>query len=191
MNSRPANTLIRWLIALVVTWLLAGCAGLLVPDSFSFSDHEMQQALQSRFPVEKSYLGLVDLTLTHPQVSSDPVSQRLALQLDALVNIAGVDHPVTGHFILDGQLQYDSDRKAIVLHQPALQQATINGLSPASAGLLRQAAGFAISEKLDGAVLYQLNNDDLHLLGTQVAPQRIEVTDDGVVVHVARQASSE
>ncbi len=174
----------RHVVWLALLGFLAGCAGLLVPGTISFSDDDMQQALQRKFPVEKSYLGLVDMTLTHPQVSSDPVSQRLALQLDALINMVGVDHPITGHFTVSGQLQYDSDHKTIVLQQPELQQADIVGLSPSGTRLLRQAAGFAVTEKLDGAVLYRLSQDDQRIFGTQVAPERIEITRDGVVVHV-------
>lgn len=167
--------------------LLAGCvSSLLIPSSVTFTAQQMQAALDRQFPLERNYFSMVDLVLTHPIVDLHPEQRRIALQFDATVTILGYDQVPSGHVQVSSGLDYNAADKTIVLKNPQLESQQIKGVSASIDKVLNQLSSVAIREKLEGAVVYRFTPDDLKILGTQVEPQSIQITEQGVVIHIAK-----
>ncbi|MDR3393137.1 MAG: DUF1439 domain-containing protein [Sulfuriferula sp.] len=170
--------------------LLAGLAGcnssLLKPSTVTFTAAEFQAALVKKFPVEKQYLGLVKLTVSNPQVSMRPAIKHIALQFDADMATFGSSREFKGKLNITTSLAYDAATRSIVLKDPQLEKMDVDGMSADRTQELVTVAGILINETLQGASIYTFNPDDLHFIGMKLEPESIEITDDGVVVHIAK-----
>ncbi len=176
----------RLVAAAAVLLLLGGCADWLLPSSAEVSAGQMQQALERRFPLEKHYSGLVDVTLSHPLVGVLPQQQRVTLQFDTLIRLVGSDRPFSGHTQVSSALVWHAADKTIVLDHPQLDSQHFDGMSDAMNALLSQALSVAMNERLNGMPVYRFTPGDLKLLGSSVQPERIEIDAGGVVIHFSR-----
>lgn len=176
----------RMTAAAALLLLLGGCADWLLPSSVEVGSGQMQQALERRFPLEKHYAGLVDVTLSHPLVGVLPQQQRITLQFDSLIRLAGSGRPYAGHTQVSSALAWDAPDKTIVLDHPQLDSQHFEGMSDAMNVLLSQALAVAVNERLDGMPVYHFTPDDLKLLGSSVRPERIEIDAGGVAIHFSR-----
>ena len=176
---------------LVLLFILAGILGgcnlnPFEPSSVTFTAAELQAALVKKFPIEKQYLNLIDLTVDHPEVSLNPVANRVIIQLDAGVTLPGYSQEIQGKLNISSELVYDPASKSVVLKDPRLETQQIEGVSSVVTQVLNQLIAVAIKEKLDGASVYTFNPDDLRFLGMHLQPESIEVTAQGVVIHIAK-----
>jgi hypothetical protein len=181
----------KWWLKFVSTLLLltalAGCnSNLLKPSTVTFTAAEFQAALVKKFPVEKQYLGLIRLTVSNPQVSMRPQIKHIALQFDADMATFGSSRVFKGKLDITTSLAYDAATRSIVLKNPQLEKMDVDGMSPDRARELVTVAGILINETLQGASIYTFNPDDLHFIGMRLEPESIEITEDGVVVHIAK-----
>ena len=178
----------RWLVFMLLALLgLAGCnANWLKPSTVTFTAAEFQTALAKKFPVHKQYWGLVDLTVSHPLVSMRPEIKHIAIQFDADVATFGSKQVFKSKLNITTSLAYNPATKSIVLQDPQLENIDVDGMSNGRVQGLNQMAGLLISETLQGATIYTFNPDDLHFAGMKLAPESIEITGQGVVVHIAK-----
>ena len=175
----------RSIIVILVSLLLTGCAGNpLKPSSVSFTTAEMQTALDKKFPVDKKYLGIFDLTISHPSVQPRPANKRIAVQFDTQIYTLGYNAILNSTVNLTTNLAYDTIKHSIVLKDPRLEKISFAGISSAQAEGLNQIAAILVREQLDGAAVYNFKPEQLRLLGMNITPERIEITDTGVTVHI-------
>jgi len=180
----------RWFEFALTLMLLAGLAGcnanLLKPSTVTFTAAEFQSALAKKFPVQKQYYGLINLTVSHPLVSMRPDIKHIAMQFDADLATIGARQVFKSKLNITTSLAYDAATKSIVLQDPRLEKIDVDGMSNGRAQQLNQMAGILISETLQGANIYTFNPDDLHFIGMRLEPESIEITEQGVVVHIAK-----
>ena len=167
--------------------MLTGCnANLLKPSTVTFTPEEFQTALARKFPVQKNYLGLIDVTVSHPQVRMRPEIKQVGLQFDANVTSFGNPQVLKSTINMTTALAYNAATKSIVLKDPRLEKIDVAGMSAAGAQALNQVAAVLLNETLQGAPIYTFKPEDLHFLGMDLAPESIEITERGVVVHIAK-----
>uniref|UniRef100_E6QRZ8 DUF1439 domain-containing protein n=1 Tax=mine drainage metagenome TaxID=410659 RepID=E6QRZ8_9ZZZZ len=166
--------------------LLAACSAILLPSSYTFTAGEMQEQLAKKFPVEKNYLQIVSLTLTHPQVSLQPDQKRIVLQFDADAVILG-QPGLHGYTRVSSGLAYNPADKTIVLKNPKLESQHIDGVSKNLAQLVEQITAVTVHDRLDGVAVYTFTPNQLHLLGAHIEPENIDITAQGVVLRWTKQ----
>ena len=101
-----AMTRRRWLAAAGIatasaaTAWLAACGGFM--NEYTFSQSQLQSALERKFPFNKRYMELFDIQLANPQLALDPTRNRVTVQFDATIdNRLFFRQPLTGRFALD------------------------------------------------------------------------------------------
>ena len=175
---------LRWLLWASLAWLAACVPHALLPSSYTFTAEAMQRALDKSFPVEKQYAGLLDLTLSQPKVGLRPTEQRVVLHCQTSLALFAYDRMLNGEVQISSRLTYDVARHAVVLQHPKLEQETLNNVPSALIPVLQNISAILVEKKLDGAVVYAFAPNQWQVLGTSLVPDHIDITPDGVVLHV-------
>lgn len=179
----------RKLRVLLVTLLLpvvaAGCSslgmlGAMLGSQVTFTQPQLQHALDSHFPRRFEHLGgLATLDLTEPTLSIPYNADRLRLEFDVTLAAAG-RRGTRGHFALSSGLRYDPATRGLHLHEPVIEVLDVDGPGSgveATGGELLQAwlADYARQEPV-----YRLSDS----LVERIAERRIDSTAirNGVVV---------
>lgn len=154
--------------------------------SISIPHQQLQEAVSSRFPLARSWQGLVVLQLDRARVQLQPQANRLQTVVDLTVTekLWGTRYP--GRMQLDFGLRFDEAGASIRMHPVTVQQLQMDGV-PAEYQSLFQAQAPRLAEQvLDNLVLYQLPDSQKMLLdGLGYSVQRFEVLSDKLRVVLA------
>lgn len=180
----------RWfelgLLLFFLTGLMGCSSNPFKPSTVTFTALEFQRALAKKFPVRKQYFGLVELVISHPEVSMRPEIKHIAMQFDADMAAFGAKQLFKSKLNITTSLAYNADTKSIVLKEPHLDSIDVEGMRSDRIQDLNQMAAILIRETLEGAAIYTFNPDDMHFIGMKLEPESIEITPQGVVVHIAK-----
>ncbi|GEM_PF-4882181 len=166
----------RWLwlalagaaVGMLAWWLLGGLALVIhVPRS------RIQEALDTRFPVEKTYLLVVTFRFLHPRLQLDDGTDRLRFSIDVEARFSplGVSH--AGSAQVSGVVRYDRDHGDFYLANAHLEQFSIAGVAPDRLARVQEGADLALGAYLERMPIHHLDQADVrerlaHLLLTQV-----------------------
>ncbi|ELA00704.1 putative transmembrane protein [Cupriavidus sp. HMR-1] len=180
----------RWLAAAGVAALatagwLGGCS--VFRDEYTFSQSQLQSALEKKFPFNKRYMELFDIQLANPQLMLDATRNRVTVAFDATIdNRLFFRQPLTGRFALDSALRYDQPTRSLVLQDPEVKQFDVQGLPSQFSRQLNALGGILSEQLLQGYPLYTFKPEQLRLAGTNVEPGTITVLPDGINVKINR-----
>lgn len=171
------------LIVTVLALLLGGCAQLLGPQQLSWSEAELQQMLQRRFPMERRVLEVLDVQIAPPALSLLPERHRVALDLQ----VQGRDRVFASRFTarlnLESALRYEPADQSLRLSELRLTRIGGEGASRTEPALLQRLGAVVAESLLEGAVVYRLPPEQLErlrLLGYQ--PDRVEIDQRGLTL---------
>ncbi|CAG9187222.1 DUF1439 domain-containing protein [Cupriavidus pinatubonensis] len=171
--------------AAVLTAWLGACGSL--GNEYTFSQSQLQSALERKFPFNKRYLDIFDIQLANPRLTLDPARNRVNLQFDATVdNKLFFRQALTGRFALDSGLRYDAPSHSIVLQDPEVQQFDVQGLPGQLSRQINALGGILAEQLLQGYALYTFRPDQLRIAGTDVEPGTIRILSDGINVKINR-----
>ncbi|TPQ39692.1 DUF1439 domain-containing protein [Cupriavidus pinatubonensis] len=178
----------RWagaIAAAVLTAWLGACGSL--GNQYTFSQSQLQSALERKFPFNKRYLDIFDIQLANPRLTLDPARNRVNLQFDATVdNRLFFRQALTGRFALDSGLRYDAPSHSVVLQDPEVQQFDVQGLPGQFSRQINALGGILAEQLLQGYALYTFRPDQLRVAGTDVEPGTITILSDGINVKINR-----
>ncbi len=178
----------RWLAATGTAALaaaMAGCA--MFGNDYTFSQSQLQAALERKFPFNKRYMELFDIQLANPRLTLDAERNRVNVQFDATIdNRLFFRQPLAGRFALDSGLRYDAPSRSLVLQDPQVQQFDVSGLPQQFTRQLNALGGILAEQLLQGYPLYTFRPDQLRLAGSSVEPGTITVLPDGINVKINR-----
>jgi len=170
--------LIRFLLPL----LLAACAGLGGPQTITLGEGDLQRLAERRFPLERRYLEVLDVTVGKPQVKLVAERNRLSTRFDLAVHdrLRGGSWHAT--LALISALRYEPRDQSV-----RLKQVEVDGVALESGGSDPQAVrlGVLVAERLleDMAVytvpperLAQLQRAGYEPGGVAVTARGVEVT---------------
>jgi hypothetical protein len=170
--------------AVVFAFVLAGCAGNFPGlNQLNFSNAELTSFLAKRFPVEKSIAGLLDVTLTRPQVEArEDAGQalRLGASFDVSVKMALTNKTIVGKLGMSGVPRYDVATRSIFLRDARVDSLRADGMPDALSAAVAKAASTIAKEYLEDKPLRTFAEHELSLLGVRLNPQRIEVGREGI-----------
>jgi hypothetical protein len=176
--------------AAVASLALAGCStlnavGALLGNQVTFTQPQLQQALDRNFPKHYDKLGgLVSLTLLNPRLSIPPGSNRLRLDFDLGMGALGSDSSrPSGRFAVTSALRFDPGTRGLHLQDPAIESVDV----PSLGGVMNSTArGLLNSWLVDYArdePVYRFDNSLLDRLGARRIG-RTEIENGLVVVHL-------
>ena len=165
-----------------VAWV-AGCAALFGPRDVEVSQAQLQQAIERRFPIERRYLELLDVTVAAPRVSLRPETNRLATKFEVLVSDRVFHGQHRGTIGLNYGLRFEPGDNSVRLTNVRIDRFEIDG-APA---LLRQQLdrlGTQLAEQtLNERAVYTLRPKDVEAVqGRGYRPGDIRVTSSGLVI---------
>jgi hypothetical protein len=157
--------------------LLAACSTVgtvLFGNEFAFTELQLQQSLDRRFPRDYEHLGgLVSVTLMNPRLSIPSGGGRLRVDFDiGIAGPGGDSRSPDGRFALTSALRYDPATRGLHLLEPNIEHVAI----PSLGGVMNDAARNALNRWLvDYARAEPIHRFDDSLLG-RIGSRRIEGT---------------
>ncbi len=171
----------RAAVALLPSLLLGLSACASSPRTLTFSQADLTRWAQSRFPMDRKVLEVLDLTLSSPQISLLAESNRLA----AVLNLSGKDRlfgrSFTGQLAFDGSLQFDADEQAVRLTDVKVSHLQLDGL-PSSVQSAAQGLGPKLVQQVfDRQALYRFKPEDLQRAAAAgLKPGALQITTHGI-----------
>jgi len=194
--TRPATRLSRRTLVLAV--LSAAAAGVslaacatstfpFIPDHYTFSRQQVQDAVQRKFPYQRSQSQLFDVALTNPVVALQPERNRVAVRLDARVDSPLMRQPVSGAFTVSSELAFDSASHSVILRAPSVDDVNVGGDAAAYAPQINAVAALVATQLLNGYPVYTFKPDQLQFAGVHYEPGTITVLTNGIRVQVVEK----
>lgn len=175
----------RWLSltgAAVFAAGLAACAGLPFGNDYTFSEAQLQRALDRKFPFDRHVLAVLDVNLSHPRLTLLPERNRLAVAVDATIAHPLGGAPFTGTLAIESALAYDPATMSVVLRDPEVQNFTVDRLPERWSRQLNAAGALIATQLLQGAPIYTFKPEQLNIGGIPRQPGEITVLSHGVNV---------
>lgn len=169
--------------AVAAVGLMAGCAGLFGPRTVEVSQAQLQEAVERRFPIERRYLELLDVTVAAPRVLLRPEANRLATEFQVLVSDRVFRSQHRGTISLNYGLRFDAGDNTVRLTNVRIDRFDIDG-APA---LLRQQLdriGVLLAEQtLNERPIYSLRPKDVEAIQSRgYVPSDLRVTANGLAI---------
>lgn len=185
-RERPSSSSRRrWLSltgAAVFAAGLAACAGLPFGNDYTFSEAQLQRALDRKFPFDRHVLAVLDVNLSHPRLTLLPERNRLAVAVDATIAHPLGGAPFTGTLAIESALAYDPATMSVVLRDPEVQNFTVDRLPERWSRQLNAAGALIATQLLQGAPIYTFKPEQLNIGGIPRQPGEITVLSHGVNV---------
>lgn len=187
-RERPSSSSRRrWLSltgAAVFAAGLAACAGLPFGNDYTFSEAQLQRALDRKFPFDRHVLAVLDVNLSHPRLTLLPERNRLAVAVDATIAHPLGGAPFTGTLAIESALAYDPATMSVVLRDPEVQNFTVDRLPERWSRQLNAAGALIATQLLQGAPIYTFKPEQLNIGGIPRQPGEITVLSHGVNVRL-------
>jgi hypothetical protein len=159
-----------------------------VPDHYTFTEHEAQNAVERKFPYQRNFGQLLSADLTHPVLMLHPETNSVTIALNANFQSPLLRHPASGSFAVNSQLEYDPARYAVVLRDPKLERIDLGDLSGEDAQQLNAAASVLATQLLNHYPIYTLKPEQLSFAGVTYQPGEIRVQKHGIRVAINEKA---
>jgi hypothetical protein len=156
------KNLIRRLAAAAVILALSACAMWAGPRSVVYSEADLNQMLARRFPLDKRVLDVLDLTLSQPQLSLQPDSNRLRTAFDLGANDRLFGHAWKGRIDVAYGLRLERSDNSLRIAQPRVLAFSLDRDATARPQVPAERIAALIVEKLlDDAVLHRLKPEQV------------------------------
>ena len=106
---------------------LAGCGGLIDPQTLTLSEAELNTLIGRAFPLQRRVLELLDVQMSAPQLRLLPAVNRLAVALVVSTQDRVFGRSARGSLRFDAGLRWAAAEAAIRLTQVRVQQLRLDG----------------------------------------------------------------
>jgi hypothetical protein len=169
---------------------LSACAASIfpfIPDHYTFSQQQVQEAVQRKFPYQRTVSQVFDVALSNPVVGLLPDTNRVSVRLDARFVSPFLARPVDGVFTLSSQLEYDAASRSVVLRSPSVDNVSVSGDAQAYAQQISAAAGLLATQLLANYPVYTFKPEQLQFAGVSYEPGTITVLTNGIRVQIVER----
>jgi len=97
---------------------------------FRFTENQLQEKLDTKLPLTKSYFIIFQVTLDHPRITLINGSKRVNAGLDIILNIRlnNEKRPLGGSLDVSGGVIYLPDKGQFFLTDPLIENLSIQGI---------------------------------------------------------------
>jgi hypothetical protein len=176
--------------AVGITVSLAACAAStfpFIPQHYTFSQQQVQDAVQRKFPYQRTVSQVFDVALTNPVVGFLPDTNRVSVRLDARFASPFMPQPVSGVFTLSSELAYDSASHSVVLKSPSVDHVDVSGDAQAYAQQISAGAGLLATQLLSNYPIYTFKPEQLQFAGVHYEPGTITILTNGIRVQIVEK----
>jgi len=150
--------------------------------AITITQQELQQKLSASFPMEKTYMGLLSVKLSNPQLTLQNDTNRVQFQSDISTNVSWNGQSVNGTAQLSSSLRYDPTLAQFFLDDFKVEKITGVGLSDDKAAKLKEAAGPLVQEYLKRYPIYTIEGTDLKMRAAKLLLKDVKVNSQAVHV---------
>jgi hypothetical protein len=155
-----------------------------IPDHYTFTQQQVQDAVARKFPLQRSASQIFDVVLSNPVVGLSPDRNRVTVKLDARLSTPFMPNPVNGAFTLSSQLGYDAASRSVILLAPTVDDSRVTG-DAAQYNQQIGAAGAALATQLlDRYPIYTFKPEQLQFAGVNYEPGTITILTNGIRVQI-------
>jgi hypothetical protein len=158
-----------------------------IPDHYTFSQQQVQDAVQRKFPFQRTVAQVFDVTLSNPVVGLLPDANRVSVRLDAHFASPFLRQPVDGTFTLSSQLAYDSASRSVVLRSPTVDRVDMTGEARAYTQQIDAAAAVLATQLLADYPIYTFKPEQLQFAGVRYEPGTITILTNGIRVQIVEK----
>jgi hypothetical protein len=176
--------------AMGITVSLAACAAStfpFIPSHYTFSQQQVQEAVQRKFPYQRTISQVFQVQLANPVVGFLPDTNRVSIRLDAHLASPFLQEPVDGVFTLSSELAYDEASKSVVLKSPNVDSVNISGGAQAYTQQINAAAALLATQLLTNYPIYTFKPDQLQFAGVNYEPGTITILTNGIRVQIVEK----
>ncbi|MFM0282372.1 DUF1439 domain-containing protein [Paraburkholderia sediminicola] len=176
--------------ALGITVSLAACATPIfpfIPSHYTFSQQQVQDAVQRKFPYQRTVSQVFEVALTNPVVGFLPDANRVSVKLDARLASPFMPQPVDGVFTLSSELAYDAASKSVVLKSPNVDNVSVSGQAQAYTQQINAAAAVLATQLLTNYPIYTFKPEQLQFAGVNYEPGTITILTNGIRVQIVEK----
>lgn len=158
-----------------------------IPNHYTFSQQQVQDAVQRKFPYHRSVQQLFEVTLTNPVVTLLPDRNRVAVRVDAHLESPLMQEPVNGTFTLSSELAYDAPSRSVILKSPSVDSVDMAGSAAIYAQQVNAVAAVAATQLLANYPIYTFKPDQLQFAGVNYEPGTITILTNGIRVQIVEK----
>ncbi len=158
-----------------------------IPDHYTFSQQQVQEAVQRKFPYQRSMSQLFDVALANPVVTLQPERNRVVVRVDAHIASPFLQQPLNGVFTLSSELGYDSESRSVVLRSPGVDNVSVDGNAAAYGQQINAVAALAATQLLANYPVYTFKPDQLQFAGVHYEPGTITILTNGIRVQIVEK----
>src|ERR1700733_14165785 len=176
--------------AVGVTLSLAACAAStfpFIPSHYTFSQQQVQEAVQRKFPYQRTISQVFQVQLANPVVGFLPDTNRVSIRLDAHLASPFLQEPVDGVFTLSSELAYDEASKSVVLKSPNVDSVNVSGGAQAYTQQINAAAALLATQLLNNYPIYTFKPEQLQFAGVNYEPGTITILTNGIRVQIVEK----
>ena len=176
--------------ALGITLSLAACAAStfpFIPSHYTFSQQQVQDAVQRKFPYQRTVSQVFEVALSNPVVGLLPDANRVSVKLDARFASPFMPQPVDGVFTLSSELAYDAASKSVVLKSPNVDNVSVSGQAQAYTQQINAAAAVLATQLLTNYPIYTFKPEQLQFAGVNYEPGTITILTNGIRVQIVEK----
>lgn len=162
--------------------VLAACASLVGPRQVEIPLYKLQAGLERRFPMNNRALELLDIQLSRPQLSLQSGSDRVALDMDAVVAPPFIKQSWSGSLALSGRLYVDLGRGAVMMGEPHVDKFVVDGMDETRQRQMGKVANILVNKLILDVPVYNFRMEELRYAGVQFVPTRISTTPGALVI---------
>jgi hypothetical protein len=169
---------------------LAACATStfpFIPDHYTFSQKQVQDAVQRKFPYQRTVSQVFEVALANPVVGLLADTNRVSVRLDARLASPFLQQPVNGVITLSSQLEYDPPSRSVVLRSPNVDNVAVDGNAQAYSQQINAAAALIATQLLANYPVYTFKPDQLQFAGVNYEPGTITVLTNGIRVQIVEK----
>lgn len=169
-------------------WMaVAAPAAAIASDTIVLGPAQLQSAAEPAFPRKEEWLGgLATLTLSRPVVAIPAGSDRIQLDLDYAVALAGSGNGQQGRFRVASGLRYDPMTRGLHLDRPELLDLQGGGSGERLDGETRGMVSALLQEYAQDEPIYRLDADTLAQIPGSLAADAIRIQDGQVRLRLNR-----
>ncbi|WP_345811438.1 DUF1439 domain-containing protein [Paraburkholderia sp. PREW-6R] len=176
--------------ALGITLSMAACATStfpFIPSHYTFSQQQVQDAVQRKFPYRRTVSQVFDVALDNPVVGFLPETNRVSIKLDAHLASPFMPQPVDGVFTLSSELAYDAASRSVVLRSPNVDNVSVSGQAQAYTQQINAGAAVLATQLLANYPIYTFKSEQLQFAGVNYEPGTITILTNGIRVQIVEK----
>jgi hypothetical protein len=158
-----------------------------IPDHYTFSQKQVQEAVQRKFPYQRTMQQVFEVELTDPVVGLLPDTNRVSVQVNARLASPFLQQPVNGVLTLSSQLEYDPQSRSVVLRSPNVDNVSVDGNAQMYAQQINAAAAVLATQLLANYPVYTFKPEQLQFAGVNYEPGTITVLTNGIRVQIVER----